>query len=96
MANGVIQSRVYRQFRAEMKAIWQAQKRPCAMDGQPIDYDGPPNEPDSFELDHIKARKARPDLALDPSNAQPLHVRCNRMKGAGQMKPGMGETTEEW
>lgn len=96
MPNGVIQSRQYREFRAQMKDIWSAQGRTCAADGQPIDYDGPPNEPDSFELDHIISRKARPDLALDPTNAQPMHVRCNRVKGAGTMKPAMGENTEDW
>lgn len=93
---GVIQSRRYRELRAELKAIWQAQDAPCWMDGQPIDYDGPENAPDSFELDHVLARKHRPDLALDPANCRPSHVRCNRSKQAGSAKPGIGQTSEEW
>jgi hypothetical protein len=92
----VIRSRQYKLFRAEMKAMWKQQGRPCAADGQPINYDGPPNDPDSFELDHIKARKTHPHLALDPNNAQPMHVRCNRAKGSGAMLPTNGETTEDW
>lgn len=96
MPNGVIQSRAYRALRAELKAQWASVNAPCICGQQHIDYDGPPNEPDSFELDHTQSRKARPDLALDPSNFRPSAVRCNRAKGAGRSKPTMGETTEDW
>lgn len=97
MPNGVIQSRQYRQQRAEHKAQWQAVNAACCLCGQAtIDWDGPPNEPDSFELQHIISRKKRPDLAMDPRNWGPSHLRCNRSAGAAGAKPGVGETTEEW
>jgi 5-methylcytosine-specific restriction endonuclease McrA len=93
---GIISTRLYREFRAEMKAIWQAQNAPCWMDGQPIDYDGPANAAESFELDHAKPRKTHPHLALDPNNARPSHSRCNRSRQTAAPRPGIGQTSEEW
>jgi hypothetical protein len=95
--NGVIQSRQYREMRAELKAIWQPQNKPCALCFQPtIDWDGPPNEPASFELHHPKSRKTHPHLALDRRNALPTHSRCNRIHGTAEMPAGIGDTTEDW
>ncbi|MFF2631973.1 HNH endonuclease [Microbacterium sp. NPDC058021] len=97
MPTSVITSAAYQRMRAEMKAQWQPINAACALCGQAtIDWDGPRNAPESFELDHKISRKRRPDLALDPSNAQPSHCRCNRSKGAGTATPAIGETTEEW
>ena len=36
----------------------------------------------AFEVDHRKSRKLRPDLELDPGNAQTYCKPCNRRKGA--------------
>lgn len=92
-----INSREYREFRAAMKSIWQPINRACHICGQAtIDWDGPAMAPNSFELDHVHARKHHPELLLVPSNALPSHTRCNRNKGAGQVKAGLGETDEEW
>jgi len=92
---GIISDRAYREFRADMKHRWQAVNAPCALCGQAdIDWDGPANAPKSFELDHRKARKTHPDLALEPSNAQPSHSRCNRNKSHGDQRPGIGQTSE--
>jgi len=102
MPNGVIQSRAYRELRATLRAQWKASNAPCAICGQRhIDYDAPPNDPDSLELDHrISRRRAkamgRPELDMDPNNMQPSALRCNRGKGAGDQKPDIGTTTEEW
>lgn len=97
MPASVIQSRRYREFRAALKFEWAAVKAPCGICSQrTIDYDGPPNAPDSFELDHRISLKRRPDLALEPSNAQPSHVRCNRAKQAGDASPALGERSENW
>jgi hypothetical protein len=97
MPTTVIQSRQYRQMRAELKAHWSEINAPCALCGQAtIDWQAPANQPDSFELDHRLARKPRPDLALDPANMQPSHFRCNRGKGAGNTRPTIGENTEDW
>lgn len=102
MPNGVIQSRQYRELRAELKAGWKAANTACTSCGQAtIDWDAPANDPDAFEMDHRISRKkakamGRPELDLDPRNMQPMHHRCNRSKGSGDVRPGVGETTEEW
>lgn len=87
----------YREFRAAMKAIWEPVNAPCGICRQnDIDWSGPRNAPDSFELDHIKSRKKHPELALDPGNAQPAHSRCNRAKQANESMVGIGVTSEAW
>lgn len=92
-----IHTREYRHLRADLKEQWRTTNTPCALCGQAtIDWDAPANEPDSFELDHKISRKARPDLAMNPTNMQPSHHRCNRSKGEGPALPGIGETTEDW
>lgn len=84
-------------FRADMKAIWQPVNAPCAECGQAtIDWDGPKNQPDSFELDHKKPRIRYPELEFEPSNARPTHHKCNRHKGDRQTSPGIGITSEAW
>lgn len=86
-----------RQFRADMKAIWQAINQACGICGQAtIDWDGPPNQPDSFELDHIEPLVRRPDLEFEPTNVRPTHHRCNRSRGAGRPMAVVGETSEAW
>ena len=97
MSTTVIQSRQYREMRAGLKDQWQAVNAPCCICGQAdIEYDGEPNQSNSFELQHIISRKRRPDLALDPNNCGPSHVRCNRAQGAGNARPTIGENTEDW
>lgn len=89
-------TRGYR-FRAEMKAEWQPANRACGICGQStIDWDGPANEADSFELDHKKPFKKHPELEFDPGNVQPTHHRCNRNKSSGEQKAGIGQTSEAW
>lgn len=95
--SGDLSSKLYKDFRREMKFSWAATNEPCGICGQrTINYFGPKNEPDSFELDHKISRKrakalGRPELLLLPSNAQPSHHRCNRNKGAGDATPSLGE-----
>lgn len=92
-----LSTRAYQEFRADMKALWQPVNAPCHLCGMAtIDWDGPKNEPDSFELDHIKPRRNFPELTLDPTNAAPSHHRCNRHKGAGVVVAGIGVTSEAW
>lgn len=92
-----IHSKQYQQMRAELKTIWKARNEPCWICGQAtIDWDGPANAQDSFELEHPKPRKHFPHLALDRANAKASHGRCNRSKGAGDARPGIGTTSEAW
>lgn len=92
----VIHSRAWREFRATQKAYYQGINAPCSIGGHPIDYLGAPNEPNSFELDHVLPRSTHPHLALDPGNTRPACVKCNRSKGAGSVRPGIGVTSEDW
>ena len=92
-----IHSTQYQRFRTEMKAGWQAANTPCAGCGQAtIDWDGPANEADSFELDHKKPRITHPELTLDPGNCVPMHHKCNRHKSSGREIAGIGTTSEAW
>ena len=53
---------------------------PCALCGKPINYDLPPGDPWSYELDEIIPVSKGGD-PLDPDNVQPTHKICNRKKG---------------
>lgn len=85
-------------FRDEMKDLWRAAGRACALCGQHhIDWDAPKGEDDSFELDHILPIKTHPHLEFDRSNVQPSALRCNRAKSTGSAAVlGRGITSEEW
>ena len=86
-----------RQFRAEMKSQWQPDNAACGICGQDdIDWDGPANAPDSFELDHIRDPENYPELEMEPTNVRPSHSRCNRAKGRGDGLVPTGETSEDW
>ena len=93
---GILSSRTWQNLRTQLKAEYQAINAPCWMDGQPIDYEGPANAPDSFEPDHIKPRKTHPELALDRANLRPSHARCNRSRQHGDPRPPLGGTSEAW
>lgn len=97
MASSRDRSSKARDFRRDLKANWQSANAACGICGQAtIDWDGPPNESESFELDHKKSIKKNPELEFDPSNAQPSHHRCNRGKGSGEQMAGLGTTSEAW
>ena len=53
---------------------------PCAICGQPIDYDLPALHPMSYELDEI-VPVSLGGSELDPDNVQPAHRICNQRKG---------------
>jgi len=72
---------------------WRAARRPCALCGGAIDYDGPARYPNgtpnpwSLEIDHIvpvavaRARGWTDDLINRLGNTQPAHRRCNNLRG---------------
>ncbi len=63
-------------LRARVKAMG----LPCALCGQPIDYDLPALDPMSYELDEI-VPVSLGGSELDPDNVQPSHRICNQRKG---------------
>ena len=66
--------------RRKLRARLKAQGLPCAICGQPIDYDLPAGDPMSFEVDEIVPVALGGD-ELDWSNLQPAHRICNQRKG---------------
>jgi 5-methylcytosine-specific restriction endonuclease McrA len=68
--------------RRELRRWWKAQGLPCALCGQPIDYDLPAGNPLSFEVDEIIPVSLGGD-PLSRENTQPAHRICNERKGNG-------------
>lgn len=54
-------------------------KPPCALCGEPIDYDLPHLDPYSFVVDHVVPLNRGGTDTLD--NVQAAHRSCNRSKG---------------
>ncbi len=67
--------------RRQLRARLRAQGLPCAICGQPIDYDLPAGDPMSFEVDEI-IPVALGGSCLDYGNVQAAHRICNQRKGA--------------
>ena len=79
-----------------MKDALKARRLPCHLCGQPIAYDAPPNDPESFEADHYYPVSTHPHLANDPANLRASHSRCNRSRGNQAAQTGTWATAEDW
>lgn len=86
-------TRRQKQIIANMRA---ARPQPCGRCGQPIDYDAPPDDPNSFNAGHIKSWRNHPELREDPANYRPEHARCNKAAGANDAQPGLGLIPDGW
>lgn len=86
----------HRENRRKLRALTAEHGLPCGLCGEAINTSLAKGNPDSFEYGHIKSVKAYPELADDPANGQPEHMRCNRNKGAGDARPGLGDPSEIW
>lgn len=70
---------------------------PCCRCGQAIDYTLVWPDPWCFTVDHYPhPLSLRPDLAEDPSNLRPAHLRCNQAAGNTAPRPTLGDTSEPW
>jgi 5-methylcytosine-specific restriction endonuclease McrA len=67
--------------RAAYLALCKAQGLPCAICGQPIDYDLPGTHRGGPHVDHTQAR-ALGGSVWDRSNWRPAHMICNTRRGA--------------
>ena len=62
-----------------------------------IDYSVPPGPTDaSHELDHYYPVRDYSDLQDDPAGFRHSHRKCNRERGAGQPKLGLGDVIPAW
>ena len=50
----------------------------------------------SHELDHYYPVRDYPDLQDDPAGFRHSHRKCNRERGAGQPKLGLGDVIPAW
>lgn len=57
-----------------------AQRLPCAICGDDIDYTAPPRSTRAFSLNH-KTPLNQGGALLDPNNAEPAHIGCNSSLG---------------
>lgn len=65
-------------IRDRHRAALRSRKLPCAICGEPIDYDLPHTDPRSFVVDHITPlSRGGPDTL---ANKQPTHRDCNLAK----------------
>lgn len=91
-------SSAWRAVATQVRARWQANKQPCNICGQPINWDArDPNADDAPSVDHIKPWATHPELRLDPANCAVTHQACNRAKGAKrQALPSIGNQSRRW
>lgn len=82
----------WRKLREQIKAS----RPPCYLCGQPINYQAPYPADDSFTVEHIKSWINHPELREDPANLVAAHAKCNKAKGAGEIKHELGNTLEQW
>ncbi|WP_455951423.1 HNH endonuclease [Arcanobacterium haemolyticum] len=80
----------------QLRQAYKNQKAPCAICGQPIDYEAPAGTPQSFELDHIKPLALDPNLAYETANLQATHKICNNRKNNRQNTPTLGQPSRTW
>lgn len=66
--------------RNKLRERIKAQRRDCALCGNPIDYSLPAGHPGSYELDEI-IPVSRGGSPYDVNNVQPVHRICNQKKG---------------
>ena len=61
----------------------------CHLCGQAIPRGLPPNQPLSYEADHVITVDQEPRLALNIRNLRPSHHRCNRYRSNRPLTPAL-------
>lgn len=89
-------SRRYRKLVANLRA----QRRPCSICGDPIDYTLEYPHKKSFSAHHIKPFSTHPHLREDPDNLDASHLDCNRGHTTAGTPPfapkPLGEPSRNW
>lgn len=73
-----------------------AQRRPCCICHQPIDYSLPHDHPEAFTIEHRFPRSTHPHLESDPANCDAAHASCNKRRGTTPYEKTAWVTAEEW
>lgn len=78
-----------------------AQRRPCCICRQPIDYAREWPDPASFSVEHIKPWSTHPHLREDPANLDAAHLGCNSSKGnkvrrTTEVETQIGQRSRRW
>lgn len=89
-------TRRYKTTRTTFRNDCATANEPCWLCGKPINYDLPPEHPDSFSLDHAYPRNTHPELAEDPANYRPSHLDCNKQRGDREPHIQLGSPSEHW
>lgn len=95
-ANG----RSTRRFR-RLAANLRAQRRPCCVCRQPIDYQLQWPDPGSFPVEHLKPWSTHPHLREDPANLDAAHLGCNSSRGQrtrqqANLDRDLGQRSRDW
>ena len=82
-----------------LAANLRAQRRPCCICGEPIDYTLRYPHPRSFSVQHVRPFSTHPHLREDPTNLDAAHLECNRGNPTGTPpftpKP-LGQLSRDW
>ena len=89
-------SRTYLRLAKRYRAKCEAHGVPCHLCGQAIDYTIPAGDPSAFEVDHFHPVSTHPHLFEDPANFRPSHKDCNGSRGSADVRPTLGQPSEEW
>lgn len=93
-------TRRFVELRAEYRAECAEANAPCWICSQHhIDYEAPFDDwtnDDRFQLDHFYPVSTHPDLQEDPANFRPSAAGCNRDRGNGPPRPGLGILSQDW
>lgn len=87
-----------KQLRARVLNNARAQRSPCMICGQRIEYQTKDyNSPDAPTVDHILSWRDHPELRRDPGNLVVVHRACNTSKGAkARALPAHGNASRDW
>lgn len=99
--DSLLRSSAWQKLRDTFRRSCAAEDAPCWICRQRIDYSirnqrGERPNPDAFEADHLYPRATHPELALDPANLRPAHIRCNRSRGKNIVTDDLGPLSRPW
>lgn len=92
-------TRAFIKGRDDFKAKCKTENTPCWICGLVIDYEAPSDDyrnDDRFELDHVRPVATHPEMQHDPTNWAASHAGCNRQRGSGDARPGLGTLSRQW